>query len=96
GEATRKLIEDYGPRGLVERIDASWQGSLGAPDKYQARGRMRAFSIASQPAAAATPAVPAASAASATLSPRSRRARYASAMWGREGSPGGSSDSSAA
>ncbi|VTU40058.1 YhdP family protein [Variovorax sp. PBL-E5] len=66
GEATRKLIEDYGPRGLVERIDASWQGSLGAPDKYQARGRMSAFSIASQPAAAATPAVPAASAASAT------------------------------
>ena len=41
------------PRGLVERIDASWQGSLGAPDKYQARGRVSGFGIASQPGAAA-------------------------------------------
>jgi len=32
----------------------------------------------------------------ASVSPRSRRARYASAMWGRVGSPGGSSDISAA
>ncbi|MGJ7509520.1 YhdP family protein [Variovorax sp. GT1P44] len=46
---TRKHIEAYQPRGLVERIDASWQGPPGAPDKYQLRGRMSNFSIASQP-----------------------------------------------
>jgi uncharacterized protein (TIGR02099 family) len=71
GEATRKLIEDYGPRGLVERIDASWQGSPGAPDKYQARGRVSGFSVASQtaaPAREAAPSAPAASAAAAAAS----------------------------
>ena len=49
GNATRKLIESYEPHGLVERIDASWQGSPGAPDKYQLRGRVSNFGIASQP-----------------------------------------------
>jgi uncharacterized protein (TIGR02099 family) len=49
GDSTRKLIEGYGPRGLVERIDASWQGPANAPDKYQARGRISALSVASQP-----------------------------------------------
>ncbi|MDM0106050.1 YhdP family protein [Variovorax sp. J22R24] len=48
GDATRKLIESYEPHGLVEHIDASWQGSPGAPDKYQLRGRMSNFGIASQ------------------------------------------------
>lgn len=49
GDATRKLIESYEPRGLVERIDANWQGPLDAPDRYQARGRATALSVASQP-----------------------------------------------
>lgn len=47
-DATRKHIASYEPRGLVERIEASWQGSPGAPDKYQLRGRLSNFSIASQ------------------------------------------------
>ncbi|RZL92164.1 MAG: TIGR02099 family protein [Variovorax sp.] len=58
GEATHKVIASYAPRGLVERIDASWQGSLGAPDKYQARGRVSGFRLASQPGAAPTPVTP--------------------------------------
>lgn len=61
GEATHKLVGGLEPRGLVERIDASWQGSLGAPDKYQARGRVSGFGIASQPGTptATVPAAPA-------------------------------------
>lgn len=68
GEATHKLIGGLEPRGLVERIDASWQGSLGAPDRYQARGRVSGFGIASQPGApaAAVPAAPRSAAAAPT------------------------------
>ncbi|MEJ8812000.1 YhdP family protein [Variovorax ureilyticus] len=64
GDASRKLIDSYGLRGLVERIDANWQGPPGAPDKYQLRGRVSNFSVASQPGehaeSAAGPARPAA------------------------------------
>jgi uncharacterized protein (TIGR02099 family) len=69
GDATRKLIGSYQPRGLVERIDASWQGSPGAPEKYQARGRVSGFGIASQPGVAAVaPNAPAAPRSSASAS----------------------------
>ncbi|RYF35585.1 MAG: TIGR02099 family protein [Comamonadaceae bacterium] len=54
GDATHQAIDAYAPRGLVERIEASWQGSLGAPVKYQAKGRVKSFSVASQAAAAAS------------------------------------------
>ncbi|RYY77479.1 MAG: TIGR02099 family protein, partial [Comamonadaceae bacterium] len=57
-DATHRALAIYALRGLVERIDASWQGPLAAPDEYTARGRVSALSIASQagapPAAAAT------------------------------------------
>ncbi|SCK61964.1 TIGR02099 family protein [Variovorax sp. HW608] len=56
GDASRRLIDSYGLRGLVERIDGNWQGSPGAPDKYQVRGRISNFSIASQPGDKAEPA----------------------------------------
>ncbi len=39
GDATRQLLDAYAPRGVVERIDASWQGSLGEPDKLPGAGR---------------------------------------------------------
>jgi uncharacterized protein (TIGR02099 family) len=59
-DKARKTIDDLAPRGLVERVDASWQGALGAPEKYQARGRVSGFGVASQaavePAPAAAPA----------------------------------------
>ncbi|MBU2288013.1 MAG: TIGR02099 family protein, partial [Gammaproteobacteria bacterium] len=48
GEATRKLIEAYRPRGRVERIDVSWRGPAGAPESYQARGRVSDFGVAAQ------------------------------------------------
>ncbi|OUM03761.1 YhdP family protein [Variovorax sp. JS1663] len=57
-EATRKLVDDLAPRGLVERIDASWQGPAGAPEKYQARGRVSNLAIASQAAEPPAPTPP--------------------------------------
>jgi uncharacterized protein (TIGR02099 family) len=62
GDATHKALAAYGPRGLVEHIDMNWQGALGAPDRYQAKGRVSGLRIASQPA-------PAALAGSATATP---------------------------
>nr|WP_232062233.1 YhdP family protein [Variovorax sp. PBS-H4] len=65
---SRRMIDGLLPRGLVERIDASWQGPLGAPDKYQARGRVSGFGVASRAAQGGT--VPTAAAA-AVRGPRS-------------------------
>jgi uncharacterized protein (TIGR02099 family) len=65
GDATHRVLDSYAPRGLVEHIDLSWQGSLGAPDKYQARGRVSGLRVASQPA----PATPPASSASPATPP---------------------------
>ncbi len=55
GEAAHKLIGSYAPRGLVERIDANWQGSIDAPSQYEARGRLSGFAVASQPGVPAAP-----------------------------------------
>ena len=52
GDATHRVLAAYAPRGVVEHIDASWQGSLGDPHQYKARGSVSAFSLASQPAPA--------------------------------------------
>ncbi|MGJ7491016.1 YhdP family protein [Variovorax sp. ZT4R33] len=54
GDTTHRLLAAYAPRGVVEHIDASWQGSLAAPHRYQARGSLSAFSVAAQPVAAST------------------------------------------
>ncbi|WP_422823975.1 YhdP family protein [Variovorax robiniae] len=48
-EPTHRALSILALRGLVERIDASWQGPMSAPDKYQARGRVSGLAIASQP-----------------------------------------------
>lgn len=50
GDATHRVLAAYAPRGVVEHIDASWQGALGDPHQYEARGSVSAFSLASQPA----------------------------------------------
>lgn len=56
GDATREQIEALQPRGLVERIEASWQGAADQPQSYQVKGRMSAFSVASRPGEAVAPA----------------------------------------
>ncbi|MET3913618.1 uncharacterized protein (TIGR02099 family) [Variovorax sp. OAS795] len=55
GDATHRALDAYAPRGLVERIDLNWQGSLGAPERYQAKGRISGLRVASQPAAPEAP-----------------------------------------
>lgn len=69
GDATHKLLADYAPRGLVERIDASWQGALDAPYRYQVRGRASGLTLASQAAPRNGPPAPNSSAARVTEPP---------------------------
>ncbi|RZL65274.1 MAG: TIGR02099 family protein [Variovorax sp.] len=65
GAATHQVLDAYAPRGLVEQIDAQWQGAPSAPDSYRAKGRVSGLRIAAQPAVvvAAAPGTPPASAA---------------------------------
>jgi uncharacterized protein (TIGR02099 family) len=48
--ATHSALAAYAPKGLVETVQASWQGPLDAPQKYQAHGRAVRLDIAAQPA----------------------------------------------
>lgn len=50
GAATHTALQAYAPRGLVERVQARWQGPLAEPQKYEARGRATRLEVASQPA----------------------------------------------
>lgn len=52
GEAAHAALDKYAPGGLVEVVDASWQGPLAAPETYQARGRVTRLEVAAQAAAA--------------------------------------------
>ena len=44
--AARSALLAYAPKGLVERVQASWQGALGAPSQYQARGLISGLAVA--------------------------------------------------
>ena len=50
---TRATLLAYAPKGLVERIQASWQGPMGAFSKYELNGRVTRLELAAR---AATPA----------------------------------------
>ena len=72
GDTTHGMLNAYAPRGLIEHIDLNWQGSPGAPDRYQTRGRVSGLRVASQPAEPPTPTrTAAATAAAAAMPPRS-------------------------
>ncbi|WP_341909608.1 YhdP family protein [Polaromonas sp. YR568] len=49
---TRTWIASFAPAGLVESIDARWQGALQAPISYTAKGRVSGLSLAALPAPA--------------------------------------------
>jgi uncharacterized protein (TIGR02099 family) len=57
----RAALLAYAPKGLVERIQASWQGNMGALDQYQVKGLVSQFELAAQaavaPATVGTPGV---------------------------------------
>jgi len=50
GTATHAALQAYAPQGLIERLQARWQGPLGALEKYEARGRASALQVAARPA----------------------------------------------
>jgi len=52
GAATHAALSAYAPRGLVETLQAKWQGPLDALQDYQAHGRAVRLEIAARPAQA--------------------------------------------
>ncbi|WP_283957572.1 YhdP family protein [Ramlibacter sp. 2FC] len=50
GETARETLRAYPATGLVETLQASWQGPWDAPSKYQARGRVSELTLAARPA----------------------------------------------
>lgn len=50
GTATHAALAAYDPKGLVEAVQARWQGPLSAPLNYQAKGRATALQVAARPA----------------------------------------------
>ncbi len=57
-EATHAALATYAPKGLVERVDATWQGRMEAPSSFKAKGRVSQLEIASSTAPARTWPVP--------------------------------------
>lgn len=50
GDNLHKVLASHAPTGLVEQVDAQWDGSLESPGRYQARGKVSNFFVAAQPA----------------------------------------------
>ena len=48
GDAVRHALQNYAPQGLVRRVQGQWQGSLAAPLRYTAKGRLEQLSVAAQ------------------------------------------------
>ena len=51
--AVQAQVASWAPRGLLETLDARWQGPVDAPTTFSAKGRVARFGVAAQPAAAA-------------------------------------------
>lgn len=49
GAATHAALAAHAPRGLVEKLQAKWQGPLAAPERYEARGRASGLEVAARP-----------------------------------------------
>lgn len=47
---TRRWIASFAPAGLVDSLDARWQGPLEAPVSYAAKGKVTGLSLAALPA----------------------------------------------
>ncbi|TWO69649.1 TIGR02099 family protein [Caenimonas sedimenti] len=47
--ATHAALQGYAPQGLVESLQARWQGGAGAVEKYEARGRASGLRLAARP-----------------------------------------------
>jgi len=51
--AVQKQLASWAPRGLLETLDARWQGPMDAPTTFSANGRVARLGVAAQPAALA-------------------------------------------
>ena len=51
GTSIHTLIASYAPRGLIENIEAKWQGPASAPQTYSAKGSVTGLALASLPVA---------------------------------------------
>lgn len=49
GEATHAALAAHAPQGLVEQVQASWEGPLEDVRKYQVRGRIAQLSVPAHP-----------------------------------------------
>jgi uncharacterized protein (TIGR02099 family) len=54
GDATHGALAAYAPKGVVETIQASWQGPLDRVEQYAVKGRVVGLDIAARPALAAS------------------------------------------
>ena len=46
GEAVHRLLKGQAPRGLVESVQAQWQGPVDAPERYSLKGRASGLALA--------------------------------------------------
>ncbi len=53
----RALLARYAPRGLVEQLQSSWQGSISRPERFTVKGRITQLAIAAQQQPDAMPGV---------------------------------------
>ncbi len=63
--SARARVASLAPRGLVETLEARWQGPLDGPSAYAAKGRVADLSVAALPAAPTASGTPAGSGAQA-------------------------------
>lgn len=59
GPATHQALTEFAPKGIVETLQAKWQGPVEALQSYESRGRVVGLEIAARPARAASGAQPA-------------------------------------
>ncbi len=48
GDAVQRLLVELNPRGVISELDARWDGPIGAPLHYRAKGRLNGLSLASR------------------------------------------------
>jgi uncharacterized protein (TIGR02099 family) len=56
--AVHTLVNSFAPKGLVEHVEASWQGALSDPRTLTARGRVSGLVLAAAASSASTPTHP--------------------------------------
>ena len=59
GPATHRALAEFAPKGLVQTLEAHWEGPLADLRSYQARGRAVGLEVAARPAQAASASEPA-------------------------------------